>query len=240
MFKKCNLTFDLGWPWPWLILCTRVSYNQYMLKYGQKMSIWPLTLSDLGWPWPWPWLILCTRVSFNQYMLKYGQKCQFDLWPWVTLDDLDLDLDLFCAPGCHIINICWNMVKKCQFDLWPWAGLPTPRSSIVYNPLWFCVQSHIFVYKPWKFCVQLYFCVYNCTFFFAYNGLYNCFWYQVNVHNIRVMLDVNVHNLSLFDFKYCKICNLATDWCMFDHLSITTNPATMTITSNIPGPEWEN
>ena len=92
MVKKIHLTFDLEWPWPWprLILCTRVSCNQYMLKYGQKMSIWPLTLGDLGWPWPWPWLILCTRVSYDQYMLKYGQKCQFDLWPWVTLDDLDL------------------------------------------------------------------------------------------------------------------------------------------------------
>ena len=120
MVKKINLTFDLEWPWPWLILCTMVSYNQYMLKYGQKMSIWPLTLSDLGWPWPWPWLILCTRVSYYQYMLKYGQK--MSIWP-LTLSDLDLDLGLFCAPGCHIINICWNMVKKCQFDLWPWVTL---------------------------------------------------------------------------------------------------------------------
>ena len=98
----------------------RVGNTKYP-SAAHNHSIWSISLliqsnHSIGWPWPWP--IWCTSGSYRQYVLQFGSKMPIWHLAWGTLDDLDLDL--FCAPGCHIINICWNMVKKNQFDLWPW------------------------------------------------------------------------------------------------------------------------
>ena len=156
---------DLGWPWPWLILCTRVSYNQYMLKYGQKMSIWPLTLDDLGWPWP---LTLTFGVgghshkpngfcleSIRWIFIEIWPKRSIWPWPWVTLDDLDLWPWPSVVQVIHtnLMAFVWSRYdeyslkygQKGQFDLdlgWPWPlTLTIGGAGHSYKPNGFCLES---------------------------------------------------------------------------------------------------
>ena len=67
-----------------------------------------------------------TITRYDQYPYSYN--------PIIRLDDLDLDQ--LGAPGGHIGNICWNMVKNdnLTFDLeWPWMTLTLTLTNFVHQ-----------------------------------------------------------------------------------------------------------
>ena len=109
------------------------------------MSIWPLTLDDLGWPWP---LTLTFGVAGHSHkpngfclksirwiFIEIWPKRSIWPWPWVTLDDLDLWPQFMQVIHTSLMTFVWSQYHQYSLkydqkvdltltlddlDLWPY------------------------------------------------------------------------------------------------------------------------